>query len=349
MSLLCNLTPYGAATLPSMGRDGRDLIVAVTAARFRLSHPSDSPERALQPADEQPEPPMSDVYGGAPGHSELRLEGQATFARPATDITVAGQARAIHHQPVTSLRVVVSVGSYVQEARVIGDRVWETRLGSRTLRPSPPRPFVSMPLTWERAFGGSARDEDGRLVMQEPGNPFGRGVFREPDAAAGQLLANIEDPRALIESVQDRPMPMGFAPVARWWQPRARYAGTYDDAWQRERAPVWPTDLDDRFFCAAPAALQVRPHLRGGELIVLEGLHHDGIMRFRLPVLRMIVRFRFNERDVRRAMIMDAVIIEPDSGEVTLIHRAAAPVVPSMSAHRETVIRRIEAWEDLVA
>ena len=72
-------------------------------------------------------------------------------------------------------------------------------------------------------------------------------------------------------------------------------------------------------------------------------------MRFFLPAPRMVVRFRFNGRDIRRAMTLDAVTIEPNSGHVTLIHRAAAPVIPSMAAHRETVIRNIEAWEDRVA
>jgi hypothetical protein len=142
---------------------------------------------------------------------------------------------------------------------------------------------------------------------------------------------------------------MGFGPVARWWQPRVGYAGTYDEGWQRDRAPVWPTDFDERFFCAAPASLQAMPHLRGGEPVYLEGLHRDGPVRFHLPALRMVVRFRFNGRDIRSAMVLDAVIVEPDSGHMTLIHRAAVAAVPTITAHRETVIRHVEHWEDLVA
>jgi len=348
MSHLCNLTGYGAATLPSMGRDGRDLAVAITAARYRLPRPTDSPEQSLALDNEQIAPPVGDVYAGAPGASGLRIEGQATFARPATDITVSGAARAPHDEPATRLRVTVSVGPCTQQALIVGDRTWEVGLSLRTLKMSSPQPFVSMPLDWERAFGGSVYDDTGQLVTNEPRNPVGRGLFRSVDAAAGQLVANLEDPRTPIHEVQDRPAPMGFAPVARWWQPRAGYAGTYDDSWQRERAPVWPEDFDDRFFCAAPANLQAMPHLRGGEPVYLEGLHRDGVMRFRLPAPRLIVRFRFNARDIRRLMVLDAVIIEPDSGHLTLIHRASAPAVPSITAHRETVIRHIEDWEDRV-
>jgi hypothetical protein len=245
--------------------------------------------------------------------------------------------------------VIVKIGPCTQQAVVVGDRVWEAGLTLRGLKMSPPQPFVSMPLLWERAFGGSVYDDDGQLVATEPRNPVGRGLWRDIAAAHDQPVANIEDPRNRIVGVQDRPAPLGFAPVARWWQPRAGYAGTYDAAWQRTRAPLWPEDLDDRFLCSAPAPLQAAPHLRGGEPAYLAGLHPEGPVQFFLPAPRMVVRFRFNGRDVRRAMTLDGVIIEPDSGHVTLIHRAAAPVVPSMSAHRETVIRPIEDWEDRVA
>jgi hypothetical protein len=205
-----------------------------------------------------------------------------------------------------------------------------------------------MPLEWERAFGGSVY-HGGELVANEPRNPVGRGVFRDGDAASGQLVANIEDPRNPIRGPQDRPVPAGFGPVARWWQPRATFAGTYDLTWQRERAPLWPHDFDERFFCAAPESLQAMPHLRGGEPVFLDGLHPEGPLRFWLPAPRMVVRFRFHGRDTRRAMTLDAVIIEPDTGHLTLIHRAAAPATPTISAHRETVIRHIEAWEERVA
>ena len=349
MSLLCNLTRYGAVTLPSMGRDGRDLVLAVTAARYRLPKPIDPPEQPLVLDEEQCPPPLADIYCGPPEKSGLRIEGQAAFARPATDITVSGHACALHDEPVTSLKVNVIVGPCSQQALVYGERIWDFGLGLRLLRMSQPQPFIKIPLVWERAFGGCVHGDGGELIANEPSNPVGRGLFRNREAACGQLLANVENPRSLIQGPQDRPAPIGFGPVARWWQPRIRYAGTYDDKWQRDQAPVWPENFDERFFCAAPTPLQAVPHLRGGEPVFLEGLHRDGTMRFRLPAPQMAVRFRFNGRDIRKSMVLDAVIIEPDTGHLTLIHRAMASAMPNISAHRETVIRNVEAWEASLA
>ena len=59
--------------------------------------------------------------------------------------------------------------------------------------------------------------------------------------------------------------PACLAPIAPSWLPRRAFAGTYDERWQRARAPYLPDDFDPRFFqCAAPEFAFDR-YLQAGE------------------------------------------------------------------------------------
>jgi hypothetical protein len=133
--------------------------------------------------------------------------------------------------------------------------------------------------------------------------------------------------------------------VARDWHPRVGYAGTYDEKWKRERAPLWPTDFDERFFCGAAPWLQAMPHLDGGEPVHLDGVHAEGPIRFVLPTLRMVARSRFVDRVVRTRLTLDGVLIETDTESLTLYYRVAVPVPGSFMRHRETLLRLVESWE----
>ena len=344
MGPICNLTGFGAFGIPSIDRDGRDLFLVVCAARFRLPSPGQGPTEALEPTAEQPDPCIGDRYRGSPGSTSLLEEGQTAFSRPATDITCVGVARATGAVAVEALPVGFAVGPCRVQARVLGERVWDRGAGGG-LRLSRPRPFVTMPLTWERAFGGCARDAEGALMAQDPRNPVGRGFCENPAALLGSLAPNIEDPQAPIALPSDRPEPIGFGPVARSWPARRRFAGTYDDAWCRDRAPLWPKDFDERFFCAAPPALQATPHLRGGEPVALQGFHSAGLVQFRLPTLRLRARFRFDGHDVRLPMVLDGVQFDTEAWSVTLVFRAAALAQAGIASHRETIVRRLADWE----
>ncbi len=54
-----------------------------------------------------------------------------------------------------------------------------------------------------------------------------------------------------IGSASDKPPPAGVGYVPAW-HPRATFAGTYDEAWRKKRAPYLPADFAPRFFQAAP-------------------------------------------------------------------------------------------------
>ncbi len=338
-----NATAFGARSLPSSDRDGRDILLVVIAAGFVLPGPGES-GADLRPLPAQSPPPLTDEYVGVVGESSLRAEGQSPYLKPATDVTVWGEACAPHDKPTRRVDVAVRVGPCAVDLRVHGDRVWQRNV-TFGARPSEPAPFLRMPLTWERAYGGVAASSTPQRPKFEPRNPVGCGFETDVNEAVGKPVPNLEDPRQPISRLSDWPQPVGLSPIARHWQPRVSYAGTYDDAWKRERAPLWPSDFDERFFCGAPPSLQARPHLVGGEPVVLSGMHPAGTIACRLPALRFVCRSRFTDRVLRTVPRLDGVLIDATVGRLTLYYRAAIPAYRSLARHQETFLRTLASWE----
>jgi len=344
MAQLDNATPFAATLMPSCDRLGHDVLLLVVAAHFDLP----SPGRASSPwqvAAEQPMPPLADTYTGEPGRSSLRDEGQGSYTRCATDVYLRGHATAPQGQAVRQMAVGLRVGPCVLHLQVHGDRVWERAYG-RGAVPSSPQVFVRMPLIWERAYGGAAVGSTERAPAWEPRNPVGCGFETDPSAAVGRAVPNIEGPHELIGQLSDRPMPVGVGPIARHWQPRVTHAGTYDEHWRRQRAPLWPDDFKTQFFNAAPVALQAQPHLHGGEPVRLLGLHADGPIDFFLPKLRLESCHEFMDRPGLRAVpVLDGVQIDTDAMRLTLYYRAALPAPMALVRHRASLLRLRQPWE----
>ena len=316
--------------------------MVVVAARYNMPRPGFLVPENLAASDEQIPVPLGDVYNGEPGKSSLKWEGQGVCTRPGTDVYVSGHAWAPRGKKVGQVPVSVRVGTCQRIAVVFGDRRWNYGLIGR--RFSAPVPFEKIPLIYERCFGGFIEGTRGKKAEAIDRNPVGRGIYTQPK---DQLLPNIEDPNHLISGPKQMPLPQGFGPIARGWTPRRSLAGTYDQTWINRRAPLWPLDLDPRFFLAASPGLYAVPYLRGGEEVTLIGVHPDGPIRFRLPQPRLVAKFRLVDRVERHAPVIDAVMLEPDSLNVTLILRTSVVACPTMLAVQTTSLRLLEDWEEL--
>ena len=217
----------------------------------------------------------------------LKTETDHAVLKPRGEWYLVGTAHAPAGRPATVVPVRVKVGTLHKQLSVWGDRTWERgMLGSK---PSAPRPFASIPLRWERSFGG------GRIAD----NPVGRGTgpITEGETTIDPL-PNIEDPARPIVSRDDRPPPAGMFPIPSTWQARIRRTGTYDARWKSERWPYFPLDFDYVFFNCAPHDQWCEGHWRGDEELELAGLHpHKPRLRTRLPGLRARL---FVERAARR-------------------------------------------------
>jgi hypothetical protein len=313
-----NQTPFVPGMFLFPDAAGVDTLYVVLKATFALG------PRGPAVAEKQLPLVPADVYWGEPGKSSVRYAGEAHLSKPASDVVVVGAAHAPGGKPAPSFGVSFAVGRLRKVVHVHGERVWVG--GPAGMSPSPPVPAASVPLLWERAFGGQ-EELGGGTVLSEPSNPVGTG-FRGKRAAReldGTPLPNLEHPAHPLRSPSDRPPPCGVGFVAPSWQPRAAHAGTYDEAWQKRRAPYLPADFDPRFLQAAPADQIYPGFLQGGEPVELLNLSPAGPLKFALPVCEPAVEVEVAGAEVRPRLAIETLLLEPDQGRFSLLWRGAVP------------------------
>lgn len=320
MLAFTNHTRYAANAVLLTDGEGADVLVVAARGTWRIA-------RGAEPALAEEQRPLveADAYAGEPGLSSLAEVSDYVPVKPATDVVVLGAAHAPGGKAVASMTVEVEVGRVKRAVLVTGDRVWKKN-GIFGIKAGPAKPFMAMPLEWERAYGGTVTGEDGAVVARHEGNPVGRGFVADPRHADGVALPNLEDPAAPLESPKDRPEPHGLGFVSPDWLPRRALAGTFDAAWEERRMPMLPADFDERFFNAAPAALQASPHLEGGERVRLAGFDPKGEWRFRLPSDTLTARLLFPADVVEtHPLRLDTVVIEPGEERLQMVWRATLP------------------------
>jgi hypothetical protein len=212
------------------------------------------------------------------------------FQKPLTDVLVMGSAHSVK-KPALSLEASVRVERAQKTVRVTGDRRIEGGPG-RGLSASSPEPFTSMPLAWERAYGGrdryaeekrsrgarakrglgrSEEDEDLLGSLAYPRNPVGRGFWLDVDRerVIGEALPNLDDPADPVAVDRlfardeldwiDRPVAAGFGPIDLVVFPRCMFFLLRPD-WSPPERPIrelavgalLPQDLPDRDVLAPP-------------------------------------------------------------------------------------------------
>ncbi len=309
-------TSATVAVVPQFGMDGAVIAVVIIKEAFtidRAGRVARTGDAAVNPVDVPWDP-------DAPETSTVRLPSDVCIRKPATDVVVAGSAVAPGGARARVLDVAVRVGELQRAVRVFGPRVWYR--GALGLALSEPAEFEDVPLRWELAWGG-ADFSDPESPVEEPRNPAGRGVVRDPATLVDALGPQIEDPERPIETHRSRPVPAGLACIGRNFMPRRGYAGTADDLWMRERMPLPPADFDDRFNLVAAPGLTADGYLRGGERVVVTNMSASGPLAFELPRLHFFAGAEVRGELVAAPVAMDTVLLLPGERRVELTWRAA--------------------------
>ena len=183
---------------------------------------------------------------------------------------------------------------------------------------------------WRVPYGGRSTPVvmGDRVYVQ---NPVGRGFHKHirMEWVEGMPLPATEEIDRSVRIPGGDYRPMAFGPIGRSWEPRFRFAGTYDDVWREKHFPFLPPDFDEQYFQAAPFDQQVPlDHFRHGPAeVVLANLTPGGQARFTIPLLNAPVHVftQDGEREDHSAML-DTVVIEPDEGRFSLTWRATRPL-----------------------
>ncbi len=306
--------------------DGRELLVVVIKGTFRFPHPGEPPHHfALH--DQQLPLVMADTFTGEPGASAPVHEIDFAPRKPRCDILLLGNAHAPGGRPATRVDVGLRVGAWHKRFTAVGPRHWDC--GLATLRATAPQPFVTQPLSYDVAYGGTdvAHHDASQHAAFLP-NPVGLGFHKHLKRAwvDGKPLPLTEESGQSVTDPTGNYRPMSFGPVGRGWAPRAALAGTYDQEWLDRHFPFLPPDFDAQYFQAAPSDQQVPldAFSAGPTEVVMSNLTPEGHTRFVIPHLAAPVHVfpKRGEREDHNATL-DTVVIEPEQRRFSLTWRVA--------------------------
>lgn len=321
---LLNASKLFAAYTQGLEPDGRESLVIVAKGTFDL--PLDG--RAATLADTQQPLLMADTFLGEPGLSAPLQEMDFAPVKPFCDVLVRGKAYAPGGRPVTQLAAGIRVGQMSKAFSVLGPRQWLP--GLMGVSPGLPQPFTQQDISYAQAYGGShpmAKNPDMRHCY--PDNPSGCGWFPgsiDSAEVAYKPMPNTEELGKPIDSSSGDFRPMALGPIGRSWPQRARFAGTYDEAWLADCFPFLPQDFDRRYFQAAPDDQQI-PYLRGGEDVLLLNLTPQERAGFRIPEMEVPVTFFLKKGGHETVQaVIDTLLIDTDARQVQLTWRVSRPL-----------------------
>jgi hypothetical protein len=296
----------------------KDLLMATVVVKCTFDVGPDGEVRRAAEQIDVSEADVADELG--------TLDGDIVPIKSCLDVAVLGNAYAQDRAPAPMAQVDLRLGELQRKLIVYGDRRWERDGGG--FRASAPAPFISMPLTYERAFGGSAIWY-GTMAGPFADNAKGRGYLKRVDDVEGTLLPNIEEADQLIRSWGDTPLPAALAPLPRTSSLRGLRGVVVDLEAQTTR-------LEPAFFTCAHPRMQMASY-PAGSTVELRGMCPEGTWSFRLPEVPLSVEVDLGGARYELPLVVDTLVMLPEQRRFYVVCRRA--LVYQFVARRE---RRIQ-------
>ena len=240
--------------------------------------------------------------------------------RERADVWLTGKAFAPAGRPVSVSVVRLAV---YRHGQALLDKALHV-YGERKSFDSEPKPFESLPLTYELAYGGIGFDD----------NPVGVGADERP------LAPSVVDPHD-VEAVA------GFGPISRYWKLRRRGITTHQRRELEADVPALPDGFDWSYYQAAPQDQRL-PFLGGDEWLVLDGMHPSLLrVQTRLPKVNAVARIFSaeplpDEEGEALAMVGDTLAIDAEQQTCTVTWRGTLQLAGEAQAATMLVAGGIE-------
>lgn len=370
---LVNQTPLPAA-LSFTEIDGVPVRLGMLTAKATFRIDGTMPELETQSPHPLHSAVVAHEYGGLPPDLVPRRT-------DTLEVFVLASAHAPRGRAVEAMTAAWQIGNERRETWVYGDRYWEGS-GARAI-PSKPIPFTRMPLTWDRAFGGTVDlyvDPKNAMPAGDAWNPLGKGFDPYPyvTAYAQQLgaapgfplvapqyrraLPNLENPSDPVREWGSAPKPWCFATsvdrVTEHLRPRIERqlaaqmtagggepidAEPSPEELEAFLAPENAVYWDEIFFRSHPDARVSQPE--AGAIVRLEGLHPERtVWTFPLPSLRVMTDFVIEGKRGQRELVPQSIVILPDEAQLTVTYRLAFNGVSLPGDERSMRLRLEPGW-----
>jgi len=284
---------------------------------------------------------------GSPDFATVEHEHELAACKAGTDVVVIGRVWAPGGRPVQATTVGVRVGQREKRLRVIGDRTCRYRSDAPP-EFSEPLPFTSMPIRYERAYGGRDEQSLPDIPFHYPRNSSGTGVVLRNvrEVVDGLALPNIEDPddlltpeRVIIEAPERwplQPLPAGFGWRQRDWYPRSALLGVLPPflepgtVTREEQMGLLPRNhvalakqfrlptFEAQFNNGAPFGMIFR-QLTPGETVELRGFSPEPFPVFALPAETPEIFLDLGEGEQRLQARLHTLSIRPDERSFDLV------------------------------
>lgn len=308
-------------------------------------------DQICQRASEDEPLVTGDMPWGDPINTSIRYESDFVPYKLETDIIVNGTAYAPDGRETESCDAYVRLEQTQKTIRVFGDRAVHHASGAAPVF-SDPKPFQTMPLRYENAYGGIDVYSDDNFKYPCPYNLMGKGfvVGNTAKSLEHVQLPNLEDPAFLLtpdtlcledyQRWETQPMPAGFCCYPKTWWARAQLIGVmpadreYEQEMRKQYAQLVPKeqraayedngfdDMDFKFFNAASPGLSA-PYLSGGERVHTSNLSPEGKLRFKLPSDSPAITLDIGQGEMETDVVMHTVLMRMDEKKMDITWRAA--------------------------